>query len=57
MEQALQRGVYSIREFLPSIRAEYVPEAVMRRVQGADESFRNVNTPAEAARFAVHLQT
>lgn len=57
MEQALQRGLYSIREFLPSIRAEYVPEAVMRRVQGADESFRNVNTPAEAARFAVHLQT
>ena len=25
-------------------------------VNGADESFRNVNTPEDAARFAVHVQ-
>ncbi len=56
MEQALRDGTHSIREFLPSVGAQYIAEAVMRRVQGADESFRNVNTPAEAARFAVHLE-
>ena len=52
---ALHRGVSAIREFLPCVRAEYVAESVMRRVTGAEESFRNVNTPEEAARFAVQV--
>ncbi len=56
IEQALRDGAHSIREFLPRIGAQYIPEAHMRRVAGAEEAFRNVNTPAEAARFAVHLE-
>ena len=57
MGDALQRGVHGIRQFLPGVRAEYVPEHVMRTVSGTDESFRNVNTPEEAARFAVHVES
>jgi molybdopterin-guanine dinucleotide biosynthesis protein A len=57
MGEALKGGARAIREFLPSIEAEYVPEAVMRDVRGADESFRNVNTPEEAARFAVQVHS
>jgi molybdopterin-guanine dinucleotide biosynthesis protein A len=56
MKEALRAGTCAIREFLPTIRAEYVAEAVMRAVDGADESFRNVNTPEDAARFAVQVQ-
>lgn len=57
MAGALRAGSHAIREFLPTIQVDYVPEVVMRTVQGADESFRNVNTPEEAARFAVQVQT
>jgi len=53
---ALRRGVRSIRGFIPAIAVDFVPEVAMRRVRGADESFRNVNTPEEAARFAVQVQ-
>lgn len=55
MGEALRGGLRSVREFLPQIRVRYVPEAVMREVRGAEESLRNVNTPEEAARFAVHV--
>lgn len=55
MAVALGEGVSAIREFLPRIQVDYVPEAVMRRVPGAEESFRNINTPEEAARYAVRL--
>lgn len=55
MEVALQSGVRAIREFLPRIQAEFIPETLMRGVHGAEESFRNVNTPEEAARFGVGL--
>ena len=55
MAEALRAGSHAIRDFLPTIRVDYVPEAVMRQVEGADESFRNVNTPEEAARFAVQV--
>lgn len=48
-------GARGIRDMLPHVRAHYVPEAVMQRVEGAEESFRNVNTPEEAARYAVLL--
>jgi molybdopterin-guanine dinucleotide biosynthesis protein A len=54
--KALHAGVRAIREFIPEIAVDYVPEAAMRQVRGADESFRNVNTPEEAARFAIHVQ-
>ncbi len=56
MGEALKRGALAIREFLPSINVEYISEAAMREVAGASESFRNVNTPEEAARFSVQLQ-
>ncbi len=55
MESALRQGVSAIREFLPRLHVDYVPEVAMRTVDGAEESFRNVNTPEEAARFAVQL--
>jgi molybdopterin-guanine dinucleotide biosynthesis protein A len=57
MERVLGGSSHSIREFLPTIDVEYIPETVMRRIEGAEESFRNVNTPEDAARFAVHVQT
>ena len=57
MGEALRCGLRSVREFLPQISVRYVPEAVMREVRGAEESLRNVNTPEEAARFAVHVHS
>ena len=56
MGDALKLGARAIRDFLPSIEVDYVPEAAMREVAGASESFRNVNTPEEAARFSVQVQ-
>lgn len=50
---ALDSGTLAIRDFLPTINVEYIPETKMRAVAGAEESFRNVNTPEEAARFNI----
>jgi molybdopterin-guanine dinucleotide biosynthesis protein A len=55
MGQALRRGGHAIRDFLPSIAVDYIPEEIMRQAEGADESFRNVNTPEDAARFSVQV--
>ena len=44
-----------MRDFLPQIGVEYVSQAAMERVTGAAEAFRNVNTPEDAARFAVQV--
>jgi molybdopterin-guanine dinucleotide biosynthesis protein A len=55
IEAAVAQGVRAIRDFLPRARAEFLPESVMEKVTGAEESFRNVNTPEDAARFAVRL--
>jgi molybdopterin-guanine dinucleotide biosynthesis protein A len=52
---AIAAGARAIRELLPSIRVDYVAETDMQAVSGAEESFRNVNTPEEAARFAVQV--
>lgn len=52
---AVAGGVVAVRDFLPRIEVDYVPEAEMARVAGAEESFRNVNTPEDAARFAVQV--
>lgn len=51
---ALRSGTRAIRDLLPRLRVQFIPERLMRRVQGAEEAFRNVNTPEEAARFDVH---
>jgi molybdenum cofactor guanylyltransferase len=55
LDRALRNGAGAIREFLPLIDVDYVPEDELRRVAGAEESFRNVNTPEEAARYSVQL--
>jgi molybdopterin-guanine dinucleotide biosynthesis protein A len=52
--EALRSGTRAIRDLLPRLRVEFISEHLMRRVHGAEESFRNVNTPEEAARFDVH---
>jgi molybdopterin-guanine dinucleotide biosynthesis protein A len=56
MGEAIESGCHAIRQFLPTIRVDYIPEPVMQSVEGAAESFRNVNTPEEAARFAVEAE-
>lgn len=52
---AAARGARALRDFLPEIAVDYVPQSVMEGVPGAEESFRNVNTPEEAARFAIQV--
>lgn len=52
---AIAAGSRAIRDVLPAMRVDYVAEADMQAVSGAEESFRNVNTPEEAARFAVQV--
>jgi molybdopterin-guanine dinucleotide biosynthesis protein A len=51
--EATARGARALRDFLPELDVEYVSQTAMAEVAGAEESFRNVNTPDEAARFAV----
>jgi len=51
--KAVKHGARAMRDLLPLIRVEYVPESVMSGVRGAEKSLRNVNTPEDAARFAV----
>jgi molybdopterin-guanine dinucleotide biosynthesis protein A len=53
--EAAAHGARAIRDFLPRVRAEYLPQSLMEGVVGAEEAFRNVNTPEDAARFAVQL--
>jgi len=52
---AVAEGARSMRDFLPRIATDYVPQATMEKVPGAEESFRNINTPEEAARFSIEL--
>jgi molybdopterin-guanine dinucleotide biosynthesis protein A len=52
---AVGRGARAMRELLPQIEVEYVSEAALQRVAGTAEAFRNVNTPEDAARFAVQV--
>jgi molybdopterin-guanine dinucleotide biosynthesis protein A len=53
--EAVNRGSRAIRDFLPQVRVHYVAESLMANVDGAEEAFRNVNTPEEAARFEVRV--
>lgn len=53
--EATARGARALRDVLPELDVEYVSQATMAQVAGAEESFRNVNTPEEAARFAVQV--
>src|SRR5207245_960451 len=49
MEASLRAGRYALRDFLGTIRVDYVSEAELRRVCGAAASLTNVNTPEELA--------
>ena len=51
--EVVRAGGRAMRDLLPLIHVEYIPEAVMSGVRGAERSMRNVNTPEDAARFAV----
>lgn len=55
IEVAAARGARALRDVLGDFQVEYVSQAEMEQVAGAEESFRNVNTPEEAARFAVQV--
>jgi molybdopterin-guanine dinucleotide biosynthesis protein A len=52
---AVAQGARAMRDFLPQIEVDFVSQAAMERVAGAAEAFRNVNTPEDAARFAVQV--
>jgi molybdopterin-guanine dinucleotide biosynthesis protein A len=49
MEASLRAGRCALRDFLRTIRVDYVGEAELRRVHGAAASLTNVNTPEELA--------
>ncbi|MCX8073834.1 MAG: molybdenum cofactor guanylyltransferase [Candidatus Binatia bacterium] len=51
----LTSGSYGLRSLLSRITVRYVDEEEMRAVPGSEEAFRNVNTPADALRYAVEL--
>jgi molybdopterin-guanine dinucleotide biosynthesis protein A len=54
--EAAARGARALRDVLPELDVDYVPQAAMAQVASAEESFRNVNTPEEAARLAVQVR-
>lgn len=47
VEECLRGGRHTIREFLPLVKVAYIPAAELARVEGAEASFRNVNTMEE----------
>jgi molybdopterin-guanine dinucleotide biosynthesis protein A len=49
VEACLRDGRHALREFLPRVRVEWIPEREMRAVRGAGASLTNVNTPEELA--------
>lgn len=55
VEELLHEGRGGMRELLARLDVRYVPERDMAAVPGAEESFRNLNTIADADRFAVEL--
>lgn len=54
-EQLLQGGKGGLRDLLAFARVRYVREEELRTVPGVEEAFRNVNTPADALRYAVEF--
>jgi molybdopterin-guanine dinucleotide biosynthesis protein A len=49
VEACLRSGRSALREFLPAVRVDYVPEHELRAVRGGARSLTNVNTPEELA--------
>ena len=55
ISEAVEEGARSLRDFLPRVEADFVPQHVMEEIPGSEESFRNINTPREAALHGVEL--
>jgi molybdenum cofactor guanylyltransferase len=49
IEASLRTGRHALRDFLATIRVDWVSEADLRAVRGAAASLTNVNTPEELA--------
>jgi molybdopterin-guanine dinucleotide biosynthesis protein A len=49
MEDALRRGCHALRDFLATVRVDYVREDELAAVEGTAASLTNVNTPEELA--------
>ncbi len=49
VERCLASGRHALRDVLPLLRVDYVPEAELRAVRGTAASLTNVNTPEELA--------
>ena len=49
IEAALRQGAQSIRDVLPRLQVDYVPDAALRAIRGGSESLTNINTPEELA--------
>jgi molybdopterin-guanine dinucleotide biosynthesis protein A len=50
VEACLGTGRHALRDFLTTVRVDYVSEAQLKPVRGAARSLTNVNTPEELAR-------
>ena len=55
MEQAILSGDKSIVKLLDRLTTRFVTNDLFCSIPGAEESFRNLNTPAEFAEVASHL--
>jgi molybdopterin-guanine dinucleotide biosynthesis protein A len=55
VQEVLRRGSGAVRDLLREINVKYVSEEEMRRVPGVEETFCNINTPEEAAHYAVQF--
>jgi len=49
LERCLREGRHALRQALPDLVVDYVPDAVLRAVRGGAASLTNVNTPEELA--------
>ncbi len=54
-EELLRSGKSGLRDLLAFARVRYVGEEELRSIPGVEETFRNVNTPEDALRYAVEL--
>ncbi|GIW42834.1 MAG: hypothetical protein KatS3mg077_0116 [Candidatus Binatia bacterium] len=55
-ERLLVDGKSALRDLLQLVRVRYVSEMELTKIPGAEETFRNVNTPADAARYSLDLR-
>lgn len=55
-ERLLVEGKSALRDLLKLVRVRYVSEAELIKIPGAEETFRNVNTPADAARYSLDIR-